>query len=668
MAFATARRAPSVPLRVHDPEIGPVPTVIVGMGPVGISTAQELLKRDSRHPVVLYGNEPWQPYDRVKLSALLAGEVSYATLINQLAVPANHRVVQRHSCEVVAIDRHAQTVTDSTGHVQPYSTLVLAVGSRPRIPTIPGIDRRGVYTFRNLSNAQALLARRVRSRHTVVLGGGLLGLEAARAMQRDHTGVTVVEHNARLMWQQLDDAAGAILREHVVSLGISVVLADGVKEVVGDDRVTAVRLASGRMIECDTLIVAVGIIPNVDLAAAHGLSVGRGIRVNDRMQTSDPRIFAVGECAEHRGRTYGLVAPGLEQSAVAAHCILGGASRYTGSIAATRLKVIDRPLFSIGAVNDIGLTPSQRSVTYTRPESGGYRKLVLDRGRAVGAIALGDDGDLARIQELVMLNRRVWPWQVARFRRHGNVWRSGGSRRVGQWPSRMVVCTCTGVTRGALSAAAEGGCATVEALATATRASTVCGSCRPLLVELLGGTAAMSPASAFRTLLVVALLVLVTLAGIIGPMVVPYSATTHLAWAWDQLWREGFFKQVSGFTLLGLSLLLALLSIRKRAVRGRLGRYGRWRAGHVVVGGIAVLTLVLHTGLRMGSNLNWWLMVAFVGMVGSGAVASLAMGLEHRLPADMVRRVRTDAVWLHLVWLWPVPVLLAFHVLKTYYF
>ncbi|MEW6683641.1 MAG: FAD-dependent oxidoreductase [Nitrospirota bacterium] len=668
MVFATAKRAPSATETAEVPAIGPLPTVIVGMGPVGISTARELLTRDPRHPVVLYGNEPWQPYDRVKLSALLAGEVGYTALINQLVVPDDHHVVQRHSCEVVAIDRDACTVTDSTGEVQPYSNLVLAVGSRPRIPAIPGIDRLGVYTFRNLSNAQALLARRVRSRHTVVLGGGLLGLEVARAMQRDHTQVTVIEHNARLMWQQLDDEAGEILRRHVVSLGISVVLADGVKEILGNDRVTAVRLASGRTVECDTLVVAVGIIPNVDLAAAHGLSIGRGIRVNDRMQTTDPRIYAVGECAEHRGRTYGLVAPGLEQSAVAAHCILGGASRYNGSIAATRLKVIDRPLFSIGAVNEMDLSPSLRCITYARPESGVYCKLVLDRGRAVGAIVLGQAAGLARIQELVMLKRRVWPWQLARFRRRGEVWCSGTGRCVGQWPSRMVVCTCTGVTRGALSAAAAAGCATVEALATATRASTVCGSCRPLLVELLGGTAAIQPAAAFRTLIVIAVLVLVASAGVVGPWVISFSTTTHLAWAWDQLWRDAVLKQASGFTLVGLSALLALFSFRKRVVRGSPTRYGRWRTGHVVLGGVAALILVAHTGLRMGSNLNWWLMASFVGMVASGAAASLVMGLEHRLPPDSARRVRANAVWLHLVWLWPVPVLLAFHVLKSYYF
>jgi nitrite reductase (NADH) large subunit len=297
-----------------------------------------------------------------------------------------------------------------------------------------------------------------------------------------------------------------------------------------------------------------------------------------------------------------------------------------------------------------------------------YRKLVLDRGRAVGAIVLGDDADLPRIQELVMLKRRVWPWQSARFRRRGRVWRSGASRRVGQWPSRMVVCTCTGVTRGALSAAATAGCATVEALASATRASTVCGSCRPLLVELLGGTAAAEPATAFRTLVVIATLVLAALAGVVGPLVIPYSATTHLAWAWDQLWRDGLLRQASGFTLLGLSGLLALLSVRKRLVRGVTERYGWWRAGHVAVGGVAVLTLVAHTGLRMGSNLDWWLMAAFVGMLASGAVASLAMGLEHRLRTGVIRRVWTHAVWLHVVWLWPVPVLLAFHVLKAYYF
>ncbi|MFZ5876188.1 MAG: FAD-dependent oxidoreductase [Nitrospirota bacterium] len=668
MMPVTAERVPRSPVVSIAPPVVPRPTVIVGMGPVGISTAQELLKRDPEHPVVLYGNEPWQPYDRVKLSALLAGEITYAALINQLTVPESHRVIQRHACEVLSIDRNACTVTDATGQVQAYAHLVLAVGSRPKIPAIPGIDRAGVYTFRNMNNAQALLARRVRSRHTVVLGGGLLGLEAARAMQRDRTQVTVIEHNSRLMWQQLDDDAGEMLRRHVVSLGMSVVLADGVREILGDERVAAVRLASGRTVACDTLILAVGILPNVDLAAAHGLSVGRGIRVNDRMQTSDPRIYAAGECAEHRGRTYGLVAPGLEQSAVVAHCILGGTSRYTGSIAATRLKVIDRPLFSIGAVNDLDVTPSQRCVTYVHPDGGLYRKLVLDRGRAIGAIVLGDEDEVARLQEFVKLKRRLWPWQERRFRRGGRIWPSGSGRSVAQWPTRMVVCTCTGVTRGVLSAAVARGCTTVDTLSGATRAATVCGSCRPLLIELLGGAAGVVPAAAYRTLVVVAALVLAALAGIVGPAVVPYSATTRLTWAWDQLWRDGVLRQATGFTLLGLSVFLGFLSVPKRVARSTPERYGWWRTGHVVVGGIAVIALIAHTGLRMGAHLDWWLMATFLLMLAAGATASLSMGLEHRLPTATARRLRAQAVWLHLLLLWPVPVLLAFHVLKAYYF
>lgn len=274
------------------------PYIIVGTGPVGIRVAQELLRVAPTHPMLIFGNEPWEPYNRVRLSSLLAGQVTWPEIVNTLEIPRESDIVQHHNCAIVAIDREAKTVTDITGQVHLYTKLILAMGSRPHIPAIPGMDKPGVFTFRDMNDVTRLMARRARSHRTVILGGGLLGIEASRALQRANTEIVMIQHSTRLMGRQLDDDASALLREYVIGLGVKVILSDSVKQVVGDERVSGVQLRSGALIHCDTLVLATGIRPNIELARQVGLRIGHGIKVDDQLRTSDPDIYAVGECAE----------------------------------------------------------------------------------------------------------------------------------------------------------------------------------------------------------------------------------------------------------------------------------------------------------------------------------------------------------------------------------
>lgn len=641
------------------------PVVIIGAGPVGMRTAQELHRRQPETPLVIFGDETSEPYNRVRLSDFLVGDINWQALTRDLALPESDRIDARFGQAVVAIDRQNHCVRDAGGNLQPYSKLVLATGSRPHVPEIPGITLPGVYTFRNVRDVQMLLARRVRSRRTIVLGGGLLGLEAARAMQRYNTGICVIEHYSRLMMRQLDDGAAEYLLENVSGLGIEVLLGDGIKKVNGETAVTGVTLRDDRVIPCDTLIVATGITPNIELARAAGLHVGRGIKVNDAMQTTDPDIFAAGECVEHRDRVYGFVAPGLEQAAVAAHGVAGGSARYTGSATATRLKVLDLPVFSMGQVSAEETPDLARSAVYRSPTV--YRKLVTHRGRLVGAIAVGTCPEINRLQEAVARQRRVWPWQYWRFRRSGLLWRPEELTSVVAWPATTTVCNCTGVTRGQLSEAAAAGCCTVAALAARTGASTVCGSCRPLLAELAGAGGQAAPVRGWKTLLgssgtaTLATLVLALF------LLIPYAGTVQLDWQWDMLWRDNFWKQVSGFSVLGLTVLLLVMSLRKRIKRFTLGDFPLWRVAHVLLGAFTIAGLVVHTGGRMGSNLNFLLMSAFLVAIVVGAVAGSMIALEHRLGAG-VTRLRSNWLWAHILIAWPIPVLLGFHVLKSYYY
>lgn len=461
------------------------PIVIVGTGPVGIQVAQELLRHDPWAHIVLHGNEPWEPYNRARLSALLNGEMPLAAIQNPLRLPRQHRVVQHYNCEIVAIDRDLRVVVDRLGRRTPYSRLVLAVGSRVRKPSIPGLDKVGVHTFRNLSDTQYLLARRVRSRRAVIIGGGLLGIETARGMSRNHTEVHIVEHTRQLLPGRLDREASEMLRERLYGMGIHVVLGDSVRRVRGRETVTGVSLRSGRPLECDTVIVAAGVTPNLGLALDAGLSVGYGIRVNARMQTSDPFIYAVGECAEFDGRVHGLIAPGLDQAAVAASHLLGGDARYREMASAARLKVAGITLFSAGRVGEDEAPGEVDEIRFRSRTEQSYRKLVLRRGRLVGAVAFGEWPEHHRIQDAIRQGRRIHFWQRRRFAASGKLWWNADAQRVRAWPAETVVCQCANATRGALTAAIETGCDNLGALCERTGAAGVCGGCKPLLAELL---------------------------------------------------------------------------------------------------------------------------------------------------------------------------------------
>lgn len=643
------------------------PVVIVGAGPVGVRAAVELRQALPQTPIVLYGDEPWQPYNRVRLSSLLAGDADWADFTEGLALP--DRVEARFGCRVVAIDPAAHCVTDADGRVQPYAALVLATGSRAHVPEIPGTDLAGVFSFRGLGDAEALQARLARCRRVAVIGGGLLGLETARALHRYRTEVVVIEHHPRLMANQLDQAAAQRMHERVEASGITVVLDDGPMAILGEGRVAGVRLRSGREIECDTVVLAAGIRPEISLARDAGLVFQRGIVVDDTLQTSAPDVYAVGECAQHRGQVYGLVAPGFEQAAVAARVIAGDGAgrpvRYLGSLSATRLKVANWPVFSMGEVGAWEVPDLAREHVHETDDV--YRKLVVRRGRLIGALALGEWRELSRVQEAVQQQRRVWPWQTARFRTSGELWNEA-VEQVATWPAETTVCNCTGVTRGQLSGAIAGGCRSVSALTARTGACGVCGSCRPLLESLLGASGPREPMPLAQRLGWLAAWALGLALLFALPANIPYASTEELAWHWDRLWRDGLIKQISGYSLLALAALLTLIGLRKRWKKLDWLAFVHWRWLHALAGLLALVTLWLHTGGRIGDGINRWLALAMLGASLTGIALAIFLTREHRLAIARAASLRPTLQWLHALLLWPLPVLLGFHILKVYYY
>lgn len=654
-----------------------LPIVVVGNGPVGMRLIAEIFDRNRKQPIVVYGEEEHLPYDRVKLSSWLSGEVGLDSIVKPYRRPFGASLEERYGIKVAAIDRSNRTVKDARGLVTHYSKLVLATGSSAYVPCIPGINSEGVFSLRNMDDALQLMARRVRSHHTVVIGGGLLGLEAARGMQPTNTTVTIIEHVDRLMANQLDERSGEVLKKTIESMGFNVIVGDGIKSIGGSPRVSEVVLHSGKTITCDTIVVATGIQPNIELAKGCGLAFGRGITVDDHMRTSDPLIYAVGECAEHRGDVYGLVSPGFEQAGVAASDLAGQQSQYKGSIVASRLKVVGTQVFSVGPVGYTANPLNGKSLVYEKQGQGAYRKLLIRRQKLIGAISLGEWGQSLRVQSAVNRQDRIYPWQRIRFRFTGNLWSTGSDGNVASWPEATTVCQCIGVSRGLVSQTIALGANDAEAIGRSCGAGTVCGSCKPLLSALLGTAERVGPVAGATWLKSLMSLAAFTCALFIFSPVLPYADTVQnlqfmgkpLSWHWDMLWRSGLLKQITGFTVLGAIVLASVVSIRKRTKKLKsLGKFDSWRVAHLVFSVIALIALFLHSGLRLGTGLNFALMATFLALSVLGIFSTISICLGDRLSPSLSLYVRKYSLSWHIYLMWPIPLLLGWHIFKGYWF
>jgi len=388
--------------------------VLIGNGMAGIRTVEELLKiAPDQHEITVFGAEPHPNYNRVLLSPVLAGEQTLAQIVlNPLAWYAEHGITLHAGARVTAVNRRARTVTataaDGSTITAGYDRLLIATGSHPFKPPVPGHDLAGVLAYRDIADTEAMIDAAGRFTHGVVIGGGLLGLEAANGLARRGMQVTVVHLNAWLMERQLDEAAARLLQQELRTRGLRFELGAQTEALIGDKdgRVMAVRFKDGREIPADLVVMAAGVRPNTDLAQQIGLHCNRGIVVSDTLQTvTDPRIYAVGECAAHRGIAYGLVAPLFEQARVCANHLAGhGIGRYTGSTVSTKLKVTGIDLFSAG---DFAGGEGTEDIVLSDPLGGVYKRLVLKGDKLVGAVLYGDTADGSWYFRLLQEGRTV---------------------------------------------------------------------------------------------------------------------------------------------------------------------------------------------------------------------------------------------------------------------
>ena len=368
------------------------PLVIIGNGMATARLVDELSRRAlGRYAIAVIGAEPRLAYNRVLLSSVLAKEVAPAEIELRSAQWWRARgVTLLYGKQAVAVDPALRRVRLAGGATLPYARLVLATGSQPIRLDVPGMALPGVMTFRDLGDVTSMEAAVAKYRNVVVIGGGLLGLEAAYGLAKAGANVSVVHLMDRLMERQLDARAAAMLKREVERRGIAVHLNAQTTAIRGRGRVEAVTLEDGRNLAADLVVVAAGIRPSVDLARSADLDINRGVVVDDRLQTSRPDIFAIGECAEHRGVCYGLVEPAYEQAGVLAAHLAGASAAYQGSAIATNLKVAGVNVYSAG---DFLGGPGSEAIVFSDPALGVYKKLVLRDGRLTGAVLFGDTAD-----------------------------------------------------------------------------------------------------------------------------------------------------------------------------------------------------------------------------------------------------------------------------------
>ncbi len=467
--------------------------VVIGNGMAGVRAVEEILKLDAeKFAITVIGDEPHGNYNRILLSPVLAGENTIDDImLNTPEWYEENGIELIKGVAATRIDRVKREVGLADGRRVPYDKLIIATGSKPFILPVPGNDLDGVIGFRDIADVETMLEASREYDKAVVIGGGLLGLEAANGLMKNGMDVTVVHLMETLMERQLDATAGNMLRRSLEERGMTFVMPAKTTELLGDEngRVRAVKLEDGREIEARLVVMAAGIVPNIQLAKEAGIHCERGIVVNDLMMTFDPRIHAVGECVQHRGVCYGLVAPLYEQARVLANQLAGrGWMTYEGSVTSTKLKVTGIDLFSAG---DFLGRPGTENIQMLDERGGVYKKLVIDNDRLVGAVLYGDTMDGTWYFQLIKDGTDISDIRQKLLFGQAHLGDSGHGEEaaVANLPDEAEICGCNGVCKGEIVAAIkEKGLFTLEDVRAHTKASASCGSCTGLVEALLAHT------------------------------------------------------------------------------------------------------------------------------------------------------------------------------------
>lgn len=467
----------------------PEKLVVIGAGMASGRVLEDLLEQaPGRYDVTLFSAEPRGNYNRIMLSPVLSGEKTYDEIVTHDANwYTDHRVACRFGETVVRIDREAKTVTTAAG-ATPYDKLLIATGSAPFIIPLPGHELPGVMAYRDMDDVDAMLeSAKTPGRSAVVIGGGLLGLEAAAGLHSRGMNVTVLHLMSHLMERQLDPTAGYLLRRELEGRGVKIHCEAQTKAILGEDKTEAVLLDDGTIYPADLVVMAVGIRPETRVATDAHLVVERGIIVNDRMETSDPDILAVGECVEHDGVVYGLVAPLYDMAQVAAKTLTGTPAAYQGSVTSTKLKVTGVDLFSAG---DFAEGDDREDIVFRDPGRGVYKRIVLKDNRIIGAVMYGDTADGAWFFGQLKDGADISENRDTLI--FGPAYMGGGPldpmAAVAALPDEAEICGCNGICKSKIVGAIQAGAGSLADVRATTKASSSCGSCTGLVEQLLALT------------------------------------------------------------------------------------------------------------------------------------------------------------------------------------
>ena len=465
--------------------------IVIGNGMAGCRAVEEILERDpSRYRISIFGAEPRVNYNRIMLSPLLAGEKAFEDIIiNDQSWYDDNAIELISGDAVVAIDRKAKTVTSRSGRVENYDKLILATGSDPFIIPVPGHDLQGVIAFRDMDDVGTMLRAASGGGDAVVIGGGLLGLEAAHGLSLRGMKVSVIHLMGTLMERQLDEAAGYLLKTELEKRGQQIFTTADTAEIYGDGKVEGVRLKDGRDIPASIVVMAVGIRPNVKLARDAGLAIGRGIQVDDHLVSSDTDILAVGECVEHAGQVYGLVAPIWDMCRSLADGLVAEPNGYAGSVTSTKLKVSGIDVFSAG---DFSGGEGCEDIVMRDASRGVYKRVIVKDDRLVGAVLYGDTADGNWYFDLLKKQDDVSEIRDALI--FGQAFASGGGASanpldaVAALSDDAEICGCNGVSKAKVVACINGGAQDLDAVRSGCKASASCGQCTGLVENLLALT------------------------------------------------------------------------------------------------------------------------------------------------------------------------------------
>jgi nitrite reductase (NADH) large subunit len=466
--------------------------VVIGNGMAGARTVEEILTRGGgeQFDITMFGDEPYGNYNRILLSNVLNGTQDAADIfLNPLDWYTENSVTLHAPARVKHIDRARKEVHSDDGQITEYDKLLIATGSRPFVPPMEGLEtpdgetKHGVFVFRTLDDCHKIAGYATKCRKAAVIGGGLLGLEAARGLINYGVEVHVIHISGHLMNQQLDPAAGGILKGIMEKMGIHVHTMKATTRVLGEDSVTGLEFKDGTTLDCDMVVISTGIKPNAEIGADCGLTVERAIVTDNQMRSvDDPDVYVVGECAQHRGRVYGLVAPLWEMGAVLADHITGRNldAAYHGSKIATKLKVMGVELASMGVTEP--QDDRDEVVTFAEPKRGTYKKLIIRDGILIGAMMLGD---LNKVAYLMQAFDRGTPLPEERLSLLFDIGAPSTQATMLEMPDTAQICNCNGVSKGQIRKCVEGGKRSLKMVMEATRAGMGCGSCKKLVEEVV---------------------------------------------------------------------------------------------------------------------------------------------------------------------------------------